>query len=142
MLTALDLLLPLLVIVLMILPLWLIASKKANQNQKRRRMLAQISVFFGSFILIFIFQINNFVAYAASPIEGTIAQGMGFLAAALVTLGSTIGGGIAVSSAASAAIGAISENEENFGKALVFVALAEGVAIYGLLISILIISKL
>ncbi|MBN2851053.1 MAG: ATPase, partial [Erysipelotrichaceae bacterium] len=40
------------------------------------------------------------------------------------------------------AIGAISENPENFGKAMIFVALAEGVAIYGLLISILIINKL
>ncbi|MFV0254778.1 MAG: ATP synthase subunit C, partial [Erysipelotrichaceae bacterium] len=70
------------------------------------------------------------------------AQGLGFLAAALCTFGSTIGAGIAVSSAASSAIGAISENDGNFGKALIFVALAEGVAIYGLLISILIINAL
>ena len=36
----------------------------------------------------------------------------------------------------------LSENEKNFGKSLIFVALGEGVAIYGLLISILIINKI
>ena len=48
----------------------------------------------------------------------------------------------AVAAAAPAAIGAFSENEKNFGKSLIFVALGEGVAIYGLLISILIINKI
>ena len=48
----------------------------------------------------------------------------------------------AVAAAAPAAIGAFSENEKNFGKSLIFVALGEGVAIYGLLISILIINAL
>jgi len=50
----------------------------------------------------------------------------------------TIGTGIAVGGAAPAAIGAVSENDKAFTKALIFVALGEGVAIYGLLISILI----
>ena len=68
--------------------------------------------------------------------------GIGLIAAALTTSFSCIGAGIAVSSAASAAIGALSENPEVFGKALIFVALAEGVALYGLLISIQILSKL
>ena len=49
---------------------------------------------------------------------------------------------VAVAAAAPAAIGAFSENAENFGKSLIFVALGEGVAIYGLLISILIINTL
>lgn len=49
-----------------------------------------------------------------------------------------IGGGVAVASAASAAIGAISEDGSMMGKALIFVALAEGIALYGVIISILI----
>ena len=53
----------------------------------------------------------------------------------------SIGAGIAVASSASAAIGAISENPKTFGKALIFVALAEGVALYGMLISIQILAK-
>jgi V/A-type H+-transporting ATPase subunit K len=68
--------------------------------------------------------------------------GLGMLSAALATGVSCIGAGIAVAAAASAAMGAISENEQNFGKALIFVALAEGVALYGFLISFLILGKI
>ena len=67
---------------------------------------------------------------------------MGFLAAALVTGIAAIGAGIAVAAAAPAAIGAVSEDSKSFGKAIIFVVLGEGIAIYGLLISILIINKL
>ena len=77
-----------------------------------------------------------------NSITGTMAQGLGFLAAALATGLSSVGAGIAVAAAAPAAIGAFSENDKNFGKAMIFVALGEGVAIYGVLISILIINKL
>ena len=49
---------------------------------------------------------------------------------------SGIGGGIAVASSASAALGAISENDSVFGKSLIFVGLAEGVALYGLIIAL------
>ena len=63
------------------------------------------------------------------------------IGAALATGISGIGGGIAVGNAAPAAIGATSEDPKAFGKALIFVALGEGVALYGLLVSILIISK-
>lgn len=67
--------------------------------------------------------------------------GMAYLSAALVTGLSSIAAGIAVGSAASAALGAISENEAIVGKALIFVALAEGIALYGLLISFTILGK-
>ena len=70
----------------------------------------------------------------------SMGAGVGMLAAALATAVSCIGAGIAVASAASAAIGAISENPGVFGKAMIFVALAEGVALYGMLISIQIIN--
>ena len=52
-----------------------------------------------------------------------------------------IGGGIAVAAAAPAAIGATSEDPKAFGKAMIFVALGEGIALYGLLIAILIWMK-
>lgn len=66
----------------------------------------------------------------------------GFLAAGAVTGISGIGGGMAVAAAAPAAIGATVEDSSAFGKALIFVALGEGVALYGLLISILILNKI
>ena len=58
-----------------------------------------------------------------------------YIAAALSTGMSCIGAGIAVASAASAALGALSEDSSIMGKALIFVALAESIALYGLLIS-------
>ena len=68
--------------------------------------------------------------------------GWGYLAAALSTGMSCIGGGIAVSAAASAALGAISEDGSILGKSLIFVGLAEGVCLYGLIISFMILGKL
>lgn len=70
------------------------------------------------------------------------SYGIGLVAAALVTGLACIGGGIAVASAAPAAIAATSEDPKAFGKAIIFVALGEGFAIYGLLISIMILGKI
>ena len=70
------------------------------------------------------------------------SSGLAYIAAALVTGLASIGAGIAVASSASSAIGAISEDSSVMGKALIFVALAEGIALYGLLISFTILSKI
>ena len=75
-------------------------------------------------------------------LKAQLATGMGYIAAALVTGLSCIGGGIAVASAASAALGAISEDQSILGKSLIFVGLAEGVALYGLIISFMILGQL
>jgi len=64
-----------------------------------------------------------------------------FLAAAISTGLSSIGAGIAVASTGSAALGSIAERPELFGRSLVYVGLAEGIAIYGLIISILILGR-
>ncbi len=79
-------------------------------------------------------------AGAAGAVVGAASDGMGLLAAALAVGLAGIGGGIAVAAAAPAAIGATSEDPKAFGKALIFVALGEGIALYGLLISIMILS--
>ena len=63
------------------------------------------------------------------------------LAAAISTGLATIGAGIAVSGTGAAAVGAIAEKPESFGRALIFVGLAEGIAIYGLIIAFLILNR-
>lgn len=68
-------------------------------------------------------------------------DGFRYLAAALSTGLASIGAGIAVAVSGSAAIGAISENEKLLGKTVIFVGLAEGIAIYGLIISIMILGQ-
>ena len=67
---------------------------------------------------------------------------IGLITAALATGLAGIDGGMTVASAAPAAIAANSENEKTFGKSLIFVALGESIALYGLVISIMILSKL
>ncbi|MHB8096578.1 MAG: ATP synthase subunit C [Erysipelotrichaceae bacterium] len=148
MLTMLEVFGPLVVIGLISLPIIPIMSGKVTAKNAKYRVLTQVSLFAATFILVLVFQINGVMAQASEAVaettgfNGSIAQGLGFIAAAVATSASALGAGFAVAAAAPAAIGAISENTENFGKAMIFVALAEGVAIYGLLISILIINKL
>jgi V/A-type H+/Na+-transporting ATPase subunit K len=68
--------------------------------------------------------------------------GMGYLAAALATGLSSLAAGIAVGQVGTAAVGAITEKPELMGRMLILVGLAEGIAIYGLIISILILNRL
>ena len=79
---------------------------------------------------------------AAGGTGDGFATGMGYLAAALSTGISCVGGGIAVASAASAALGAVSEDQSILGKSLIYVGLAEGVCLYGLIISFMILGSL
>jgi V/A-type H+-transporting ATPase subunit K len=70
------------------------------------------------------------------------SSGLGFLAAALSTGLATIGAGYAVGAVGSSALGAVSEDPGILGKTLIFVGLAEGIAIYGLIVSIMILGSL
>ena len=73
--------------------------------------------------------------------QSTVADPYDSIAAAIATGLATIGAGFAVSNTGSAAIGAIAEKPETFGRALIFVGLAEGIAIYGLIISFLLLNR-
>jgi V/A-type H+-transporting ATPase subunit K len=70
------------------------------------------------------------------------SNGMGFIGMALATGLACVGAGIAVGSVGSAAIGLVGEQPGAIGTTLIYVGLAEGVAIYGIVISMLILSKL
>ncbi len=81
-------------------------------------------------------------AYAASG--GATAAGSNtgaLIGAAIAVAGSTIGAGIAVAYVGSAALAVMSERPELFGRAMVIVGLAEGIAIYGLIVGIILIGK-
>ena len=64
-----------------------------------------------------------------------------FLAAAISTGFGCLGAGIAVAYVGAAAVGAVGEKPEVAGRTLIFVGLAEGIAIYGLIIAIMILGK-
>jgi V/A-type H+-transporting ATPase subunit K len=91
--------------------------------------------------------LNAFVLVAAllllaQPVHAQdVASAVGqnrFLGAAIATGLAAIGSGIAVGIAGAAAIGAIAEKPELLGRTLIFVGLAEGIVIYGLIISFMI----
>lgn len=77
---------------------------------------------------------------AASAADPSVTR-WAFLAAAISTGLSALAAGIAVAYVGAAAVGAVSEKPEMAGRALIFVGLAEGIAIYGLIIAIMILGK-
>ncbi len=144
--TLLEIILPAVIVALLSLPLLKVFTQKVSVRSAKLRLMTHVCGFFAVVLGVFLYHISGTAVHAEGSevvsITGTLAQGLGFLSAALATGCSALGAGFAVAAAAPAAIGAFSENEKNFGKSLIFVALGEGVAIYGLLISILIINKL
>ena len=138
-------LMPLVAVALIIIPLVICLSRK--KQGKKVNIRKSIFINAGSFIGCMVLMICIMPAFvgaetadpeAAAEAASGLAQGLQYIGAALSTGLATIGTGIAVGGAAPAAIGATSEDDKNFTKSLIFVALGEGVAIYGLLISILI----
>lgn len=98
-------------------------------------LMATVSIFSGAD-----FSAEDVQAIEPATVNGS--AGLGYIAAAISTGLATIGAGYAVGSVGSSALGAVSENPKILGKTLIFVGLAEGIAIYGLIISILILGRL
>lgn len=117
-----------------------------EKNKKRYKTTLGVNAFFffGAFVIATIMMLSGPQVHAAedAAAQAAMSTGLGYIAAALVTGLSCIGGGIAVASAASAALGAISEDSSVLGKSLIFVGLAEGVCLYGLIISFMILGSL
>ena len=107
-----------------------------TKGRFKRTVVGNVVAFFGVFLLgtVFIFT-STAVADTA-----TISSGLGLIAAGLAIGLSCIGSGYAVASSASAALGALSEDSSVFGKALIFVALAEGIALWGFIVAFLILT--
>ncbi|MFH1876028.1 MAG: ATP synthase subunit C [Candidatus Omnitrophota bacterium] len=95
-----------------------------------------------SFVCAFISFVFVDGAYAASTTGDPSVIRWGFLSAAIATGLSAIAAGIAVAYVGAAAVGAMSEKPEIAGRALIYVGLAEGIAIYGLIIAIMILGKI
>ena len=134
--------LPLIALILIATPLVPVFRKSLSGKQAKHRLAANLCAFFGFCILAVLLPAGGAVSAAADA--GSVAAssaGMAYLGAALSAGLACIGAGIAVASGASAAIGAVSEDPKSVGKALIFVVLGEGIAIYGLLIAILILNR-
>lgn len=121
---------------------YLIGEK--TKKRYKRAIGTNAFFYFGAFAVAAVMMLGGAPAQAAEGAAeaASNAAGFGYLAAALSTGLSCVGGGIAVASAASAALGAISEDSSALGKSLIFVGLAEGVCLYGLIISFMILGRL
>lgn len=132
------------------LPLLLIYYRVKHGKRSKTPFVTNLVCFFGLLVFGTVFFFTQSAEAAATAAAATtvtttadaLTKGLGYIGAALAVGLSGIGGGIAVGAASSAALGAISEDEKMFGKTLLFVGLAEGVALYGLLIAFLIYIQL
>ena len=127
-----------------ILPFGAIFLGEKNKKRYKTSLGVNCFFFFGTLLVATVVMLGGTVtANAASDAAASgLATGLGYIGAALVTGLSGIGSGIAVASSASAALGAISEEGSLFGKSMIFVAMAEGIALYGLIISFMILGRL
>lgn len=131
-------------------PFGVFAAGERTKGRYKTALITNAFLFFGTMTVSAVLMFSgDAIAAPAAPAAAQAAAaaagnatGLGYLAAALSTGLACIGGGIAVSAAASAALGAISEDSSILGKSLIFVGLAEGVCLYGLIISFMIIGKL
>ncbi|MGF0095258.1 ATP synthase subunit C [Peptoniphilus sp. SGI.035] len=115
--------------------------KGTDANKKFARAFMKLNLFV--FAPIFVFGLISLVPQMASAATAsTGGNGLGFLAAGLSTGLASLGAGVAVSNVGSAAIGAVSEDPNILGKSMIYLGLAEGIAIYGLIISIMILGRL
>lgn len=128
-------------LVIMTVPTILHFGFKMQGRKMKYALLADIGCFAVMCVISAVMFLSGGFVFAAGETASNSAS-FGYIAAALSTGLACIGAGIAVGSSAAAAIGAISEDPKVMGKALIFVALAEGIALYGLLISFTIIGSL
>ncbi|ORC34041.1 ATPase [Marispirochaeta aestuarii] len=80
-------------------------------------------------------------AEAAAAVDPGVQQ-FGLIAAALAFGLGAIGAGIAISHVGAAAMGAIGEKPEIAGQALIFIALAEGLVVFGFITALMILGKI
>jgi len=137
-----EYMLALIPVAMLITPLYAIYRRRTRGKSPKIALLCQIFAFFGAVLIVGLIGTGNALAAGGETTSGVTDAGWGFIAAAVATGLSGIGGGIATAAAASAALGAISENEQLFGKAMLFVGLAEGIALYGLIIALMILGRI
>jgi V/A-type H+-transporting ATPase subunit K len=130
------------------------AMRKNRKGSVKKAVLVSISAFGAVVISLVVMAVMRIPAYAAGEAAAdavaaagaaaasesglSLGDGLKYLAAALSTGIATIGTGMAVGSVGSSAISAVTEDSSIMGKTLIYVGMAEGIAIYGMIISILI----
>lgn len=121
-------------------------KRAKDEIEGKKAVKKALKINLGVFIPIVVVAIFTMVPQIArAATDGQIMSspvGLGYIGAALCTGLASIGAGYAVGAVGSSALGAVSEDPKILGKTLIFVGLAEGIVIYGLVISIMILMRL
>ena len=138
-------LLPIVIVAILMLPAVIAVKRRRGERSVRHAIIGNLCAFFGVMVICAALPIGMYASAetgsdtsaSEEAEESGASSGIGYLAAALAVGLGSIGGGIAVAAAAPAAIGAVSEDPKSFSKALIFVALGEGCALYGFVVALL-----
>ncbi len=120
---------------------YLLKSNSGGKQKVKKALRMNLASFIPLMVMALVLTVPQAVG-AQEAVAGGLDRGLGFIAAAASTGFATLGTGYAVAVVGSAALGAVSEDQSVLGKTLIFVGMAEGIAIYGLIVSILIIGAL
>jgi V/A-type H+-transporting ATPase subunit K len=133
------------VLVFASLSLGLLGTRLTGRTVKNPRRVLAASLFVCSASLLAGGFLALFAGSAAAAEAGAAlgaGAGMGFIGAAVSTGLACLGAGIAVAVVGAAALGIIGEKPEMLGTTLIYLGLAEGIAIYGVIVALLILGKL
>jgi V/A-type H+-transporting ATPase subunit K len=111
----------------------------------RPALAVQMTVFLGAIVGVLALGIGDALAADVAVQEArevSVGLGLAIIGVGIPTALSTIGAAIAVGPIGSAALAAITEKPEMLGRSLVYIGLAEGIAIYGLVVSILLLNRI
>lgn len=117
---------------------------KNNEDPSKAKISKALKMNLFTFVPIMLMMVVLLIPSGSKAAEATTAaaasDGLKYIGAALSTGLAAIGTGYAVGTVGSAALGAISEDQSILGRTIIFVGLAEGIAIFGVIISIMILN--
>jgi V/A-type H+-transporting ATPase subunit K len=118
----------------------------ASRRGLKTSLAANIAVFLAAEMGLLWLGTNEAMAAAEAASTGggevSLGFGLAMIGAALPTALATIAAGIAVGPVGAAALAVITEKPEVFGRSLIFLGLAEGIAIYGVVVTILMLDRI
>lgn len=125
-------------VVLLVFTGWSFRKREVKRGKALLRAFLCLAIFsagIGFFLTLF-----PHAGFAQT--DAAAVSGWGFLGAALSAGLGCLGAGIAVAIVGSSALGVVGEKPEMLGSTLIFLGLAEGIAIYGLIIALLILGRM
>jgi V/A-type H+-transporting ATPase subunit K len=119
------------------------ALRRSPARGLRHLVMANVAVAATALIVLaaIAFGIVEPAGAAATGSAAASDPGAALIGASIAIAGACIGASIAVAYTGAAALAAISEKPELFGRALVVLGLAEGIAVYGLIVALILIGK-